>query len=84
MLYSIRNALNSSNEASHSWYNSKMTSRKIIIIAVNAAIMGVAILWVILLLPYILSVTKINNRVLSLVFLFLFSLPLFPVDRYRN
>jgi hypothetical protein len=50
-------------------------NRKVATVAVNALIMGVTILWVILVLPYILSVTKINNRVLSLVLLNLYSSP---------
>ena len=74
MLYVLRNSLNASNEVSHNWYASKISYRKTIIIVVNSVMMGVTILWVILLLPYILSVTKINNRVLSLVHLSLFSL----------
>jgi maltodextrin utilization protein YvdJ len=71
MLYSMRGALNASNDVSQNWYSSKIGFRKTVIIVVNSVMMGVTILWVVLLLPYILSVTKINNRVLSLVFIHL-------------
>lgn len=84
MLQSIRYALNESNTLNLNWYNSKIASRKITVIAVNCLMMGAAIIWVIILLPYILSVTKINNRVLSLVILSLFSLLLFQAKKLLN
>lgn len=84
MLQSIRHALNESNTLNLNWYNSKIASRKITVIAVNCLMMGAAIIWVIILLPYILSVTKINNRVLSLVILSLFSLLLFQAKKLLN
>ena len=67
MLYSIRQGLNASHLASAGWYGDMMASRSVVIIVVNVLMMAGTILWVMLLLPYILSVTKINNRVLSLV-----------------
>lgn len=60
--------MNASNAVGWEWYGKALTTRQGIVIGVNCLIIGGVLLWLILLLPYVLSVTKINNRVLSLVY----------------
>lgn len=69
-LYSIRYTYNSSNTQISKWYSDFSVQKKNIVIGIHIAMMLTILLWVILLLPYILSVTKINNRVLSLVYIY--------------
>lgn len=66
-IYSLKRALNASNANQWAQYKSTTANTTNIIIAVCSIMIGGIILWLVLLLPYVLSVTKINNRVLSLV-----------------
>jgi hypothetical protein len=73
-IYSLKQALSVSNNNQRNWYKDITSNKSNIIIIVSSVMIAGIILWLVFLLPYVLSVTKINNRVLSLVFYFLFSL----------
>jgi hypothetical protein len=75
--YVIRPFLSQSNSENKQWYDVLIEEYKKVIVGVNIALMVTAILWAVLLMPYALSVARINNRVLSLVLSQLFSSPLF-------
>ena len=55
-----------------------------VLIIVSLAMMVAVILWMAVLLPSTLGVGQINNRVLSLVLLFLLSSLSFPIMKFIN
>jgi len=82
--YVIAPALNQTYTISEQWYEAKINERKMVLIIVSLAMMVAVILWMAVLLPSTLGVGQINNRVLSLVLLFLLSSLSFPIMKFIN
>lgn len=67
MLQALRTTLSNTNNLQRGQYEAEMKTRANVIIGLCITMMACALLWIIVVLPEVLSVTKINNRVLSLV-----------------
>lgn len=78
VLFSMKDASSDTTNDVLTAYGNQVSIHKTVFYVLSALMLLAVIVWFFTSIPYVLSVTKINNRVLSLVILFLIQFSLIP------